>query len=56
MDKITITEKLMSSYEIPFGKGTVTISEYSPSLTYEEHETKEMMIKTVLAKVFCKNE
>jgi hypothetical protein len=56
MDKFVITEKLVSSYQMPFGKDTVTINEYSASLTKEEYEAKEMMIKAILAKVFSRNE
>ena len=55
MDKPVINEKLISSYEINFGKGKTKVCEYSPSLTKDEIELNRMTVKNILAKVFGKN-
>ncbi len=55
MDKPVITEKLMNSYEIDFGKGKAVVNEYLPSLTKDEIELNRMNVKNILAKVFGKN-
>lgn len=55
MDKPVITEKLMKSYEIDFGKGKTKVCEYSLSLTKDEIELNRMTVKNILAKVFGKN-
>ena len=55
MDKPVITEKLMNSYEIDFGKGKAVVNEYLPSLTKDEIELNRMTVKNILAKVFGKN-
>ncbi len=55
MDKPVITEKLINSYEINFGKGKTKVCEYSPSLTKDEIELNRMNVKNILAKVFGKN-
>lgn len=55
MDKPLITEKLINSYEIDFGKGKVIVNEYLPSLTKDEMELNRMTVKNILAKVFGKN-
>ena len=55
MDKPLITEKLINSYEIDFGKGKVIENEYIPSLTKDEMELNRMTVKNILAKVFGKN-
>lgn len=56
MDKPYITEKRIRSYQIPFGKGVITVNEYSPSFTKEEEKINEIMIKSILAKAFKKDE
>ena len=55
MDKPVINEKLISSYEIDFGKGKMKVCEYSPSLTKDEIELNRMTVKNILSKVFDKN-
>lgn len=55
MDKPVITEKLIKSYEINFGKGKAVVNEYLPSLTKDEIELNRMTVKNILAKVFGKN-
>ena len=55
MDKPVITEKLMNSYEIDFGKGKVIVNEYLTSLTKDEMELNRMTVKNILVKVFGKN-
>lgn len=55
MDKPVINEKLISCYEIDFGKGKTKVCEYSSSLTKDEIELNRMTVKTILAKVFGKN-
>lgn len=55
MDKPVITEKLINSYEIDFGKGKATVNEYLPSLTKDEMELNRMNVKNILVKVFGKN-
>lgn len=55
MDKPVITEKLINSYEIDFGKGKTVVSEYLPNLTKDEIELNRMNVKNILAKVFGKN-
>ncbi len=55
MDKPVITEKLIKSYEINFGKGKAVVNEYLPSLTKDEMELNRMTVKNILAKVFGKN-
>lgn len=55
MDKPVITEKLIKSYEIDFGKGRAVVNEYLPSLTKDEMELNRMTVKNILAKVFGKN-
>lgn len=55
MDKPVITEKLIKSYEINFGKGKAVVNEYLPSLTKDEIELNRMNVKNILAKVFGKN-
>lgn len=55
MDKPVITEKLMNSYEIDFGKGKAIVNEYLPILTEDEIELNRMNVKNILAKVFGKN-
>ena len=52
MEKRAVHERLVSESKITFGKGVVTLSEYSRTLTKEEREINEMMIKTILAKIF----
>lgn len=55
MDRPVITEKLIESYEINFGKGKAIVNEYSPNLTKDEIELNRMNVKNILAKVFGKN-
>lgn len=55
MDKPMITEKLIISYAIDFGKGKAVVNEYLPSLTKDEMELNRMNVKNILAKVFGKN-
>lgn len=55
MDKPVITEKLIKSYEINFGKGKAVVNEYLPSLTKDEMELNRITVKNILAKVFGKN-
>lgn len=55
MDKPVINEKLITSYEINFGKDKTKVYEYSPSLTKDEIELNRMTVKNILAKVFGKN-
>ncbi len=55
MDKPVIHEKLITDYEIDFGKGKTRVCEYSPSLTKDEIELNRMTVKNILAKVFGKN-
>ena len=55
MDKPVITEKLVDSYEIDFGKGKAIVNEYLPSLIKDEIEINRMTVKNILAKVFGKN-
>ena len=55
MDKPVITEKLMNSYEIDFGKDKAAVNEYLPNLTKDEIELNRMNVKNILAKVFGKN-
>ncbi len=55
MDKPVITEKLINSYAIDFGKGKAVVNEYLPSLTKDEIELNRMNVKNILAKVFGKN-
>ena len=55
MDKPLITEKLINSYEIDFGKGKVIVNEYLPSLIKDEMELNRMTVKNILAKVFGKD-
>lgn len=56
MDRPVINEKLISSYEIDFGKGKTVVCEYSPSLTKDEIELNQMTVKNILAKAFGRNE
>lgn len=55
MDKPLITEKLIKSYEIDFGKGKAAVNEYLPNLTKDEIELNRMNVKNILAKVFGKD-
>lgn len=55
MDKPVINEKLITSYEIDFGKGKTIVNEYFPSLTKDEIQLNRMNVKNILAKVFGKN-
>lgn len=55
MDKPVINEKLITNYEIDFGKGKAVVNEYLPSLTKDEMELNRMTVKNILAKVFGKN-
>jgi len=55
MDKPVITEKLMNSYEIDFGKGGAVVNEYLTNITTDEIELNRMNVKYILAKVFGKN-
>lgn len=55
MDKPVINERLITGYEIDFGKGKTKVCEYSPSLTKDEIELNQMTVKNILAKVFGKN-
>lgn len=55
MDKPVINEKLITDYDIDFGKGKTKVCEYSPSLTNNEIELNRMTVKNILAKVFGKN-
>ncbi|MCM1114286.1 MAG: hypothetical protein NC397_02185 [Clostridium sp.] len=55
MDRPVITEKLIESYEINFGKSNAIVNEYSPNLTKDEIELNRMNVKNILAKVFGKN-
>lgn len=55
MDKTVINEKLITSYEIDFGKRKAIVNEYSSSLTKDEIELNRMTVKNILAKVFGKN-
>lgn len=55
MDKPVINERLITSYEIDFGKGKTKVREYSPSLTKDEIELNRMTVKNILAKDFGKN-
>lgn len=55
MDKPVINEKLITNYEINFGKGKAIVNEYSPSLTKDEMQLNRMNVKNILAKVFGKN-
>ena len=56
MDRTVINERLISSYEIDFGKGKTKVCEYSPSLTKDEIELNQMTVKSILAKAFGRNE
>lgn len=56
MNKPVINEKLIESYEIDFSKGKATVNEYSPSLTKDEIELNQMIVKNILAKAFGKND
>lgn len=56
MDRTVINERLISSYEIDFGKGKTKVCEYSPSLTKDEIELNQMTVKNILAKAFGGNE
>lgn len=56
MDKPVINEKLITGYEIDFGKGKTKVCEYSPSLTKDEIELNQMTVKNILAKAFGRNE
>ena len=56
MDRTVINERLISSYEIDFGKGKTKVCEYSPSLTKDEIELNQMTVKNILAKAFGRNE
>lgn len=56
MDKPVINERLITSYEIDFGKGKTKVCEYSPSLTKDEIELNQMTVKNILAKAFGRNE
>lgn len=56
MDRPVINEKLITSYEVDFGKGKTKVCEYSPSLTKDEIELNQMTVKNILAKVFGRNE
>lgn len=55
MDKPVINEKLITNYEIDFGKGRAIVNEYLPNLTKDEIELNQMTVKNILAKVFGKN-
>lgn len=55
MDKPVITEKLIESNEINFGKGKAIVNEYSPSLTKDEFELNQMIVKKILTEIFEKN-
>lgn len=55
MDRPDVTEKLIESYEINFGKGKAIVNEYSPSLTKDEIRLNRMTVESILAKVFGKN-
>ncbi len=55
MDKPVITEKLIDSYVIDFGKGKAVVNEYLPNLTKDEIDLNRMNVKNILAKVFGKN-
>lgn len=55
MDKPVINEKLITNYEIDFGKGRAIVNEYLPNLTKDEIELNRMTVKNILAKVFGKN-
>lgn len=55
MDKPVINERLITGYEIDFGKGKTKVCEYSLSLTKDEIELNRMTVKNILAKVFGKN-
>lgn len=55
MDKPVITEKLIESYEVNFGKGKAIVNEYSPCLTKDEFELNQMTVKKFLTEVFGKN-
>ena len=56
MDRPVINEKLITSYEVNFGKGKTKVCEYSPSLTKDEIELNQMAVKNILTKVFGRNE
>ena len=56
MDRTVINERLISSYEIDFGKGKTKVCEYSLSLTKDEIELNQMTVKNILAKAFGGNE
>ena len=55
MDKPMISEKLISNYEIDFGKGKAVVNEYLPNLTKNEMELNRMTVKNILTKVFGRN-
>ncbi|MDE5670023.1 MAG: hypothetical protein K2I14_00970 [Eubacterium sp.] len=55
MDKPVINEKLITNYEIDFGKRKAIVNEYSPSLTKDEIELNLMTVKNILVKVFGKD-
>ena len=55
MDRPVINERLITSYEIDFGKDKTVVNEYSPSLTKDDIELNRMTVKSILAKVFGKN-
>ena len=55
MDKPVINEKLITNYEIDFGKGKAVVNEYLPSLTKDEMELNRMTVKNILAKAVGKN-
>lgn len=55
MDRPVITEKLIENYEINFGKGKAVVNEYSPCLTKDEIELNQMIVKSILIKIFGNN-
>ena len=55
MDRPVITEKLIESHKINFGKGKAVVHEYSPCLTKDEIELNQMIVKSILIKIFGNN-
>ncbi len=56
MSKFNITGNLVSSYETEIGNKILVVNEYSPSLTKDEKEFNEIIIKNVLRKAFANYE
>ncbi len=55
IDKPVITEELIESHKLNFGKGIAIVNEYAPCLTKDEIELNEMIVKGILIKLFGNN-